>query len=355
MLLYSGSILTNKKTMVQKKILKEKVREAYKQKKRLAAPLVGFPGLQITGSSIKLAQQNYIEHVKVINEIVKRFQPDAVFPLMDLAVEANAIGLNTQFPKDDSATVIPEELSIDQLEKLSDLDINADARVVCYVETIKRMADNLPQSILKGSYVAGPYTLAALILGAENAAMATITNPEKLNAVCEFSRNIILQYVKSLINAGAQLICVLEPSAAMLGPDEFSKFSANHVSNIVDYCNANETDTIYHICGNTTHIVEIMKNTGVDALSLDSKEAGVNLKEIAEITNDEVVLIGNLNPTGKILSGTPDEVRVETSELLIEMNNYENFILSTGCDLPQEVPLENIDAFVTTGRKYRIE
>lgn len=341
--------------MRQKKVLKEKVREAYKQKRRLVAPLVGFPGLQITGSSIKLAQQNYIEHFKVIKEIVNRFQPDAVFPLMDLAVEANAIGLNTLFPIDDSATVIPEELSIEQLEKLSDLDITADARVVCYVETMNRMSDNLPQSVLKGAYVAGPYTLAALILGAENAAMATITNTDKLNSVCDFSREIILQYVRALINAGAQLICVLEPSAAMLGPDEFSKFSANHVSHIVDYCNANETDTIYHICGNTTHLVEIMKNTGIDALSLDSKEAGVDLKEIAEITNDEVVLIGNINPTGKILSGTPDEVIIETSEILKEMNNYENFILSTGCDLPQEVPLENIDAFVSTGRKFRID
>lgn len=340
--------------MGQKKILKEKVREAYKQKRRLVAPLVGFPGLQMTGSSIKLAQQNYVEHVKVINEIVNRFQPDAVFPLMDLAVEANAIGLNTLFPIDDSATVIPDEVDLEKLKRINDLDLSADGRVLSYAETMKLMKKNLPQNILRGAYVTGPYTLSALILGAENAAMATITNPDKLNTVCEFSRNIILQYVKSLINAEAQLICVLEPSAAMLGQQEFIKFSANHVTPIVDYCNANEADTIYHICGNTTHLVEIMKNTGVDALSLDSKEAGVDLKVVAEKTNDEVVLIGNLNPTGKILSGTPDEVSTETTELLTEMNNYENYILSTGCDLPQEVPLENIDAFVSAGRKFRI-
>jgi uroporphyrinogen decarboxylase len=37
------------------------------------------------------------------------------------------------------------------------------------------------------------------------------------------------------------------------------------------------------------------------------------------------------------------------------MDPYPNFILSTGCDLPQETPLENIRAFMETGRSHQIK
>lgn len=42
---------------------------ARKQGRRLVVPLVGFPGLNITNCTIKLAQQNYREHFKVMKAI----------------------------------------------------------------------------------------------------------------------------------------------------------------------------------------------------------------------------------------------------------------------------------------------
>jgi len=45
---------------------------------------IGAPGLNITESTIKLAQQNYGEHFKALNAIAKTFSPDIIFPLMDL-------------------------------------------------------------------------------------------------------------------------------------------------------------------------------------------------------------------------------------------------------------------------------
>ena len=46
-------------------------------------------------------------------------------------------------------------------------------------------------------------------------------------------------------------------------------------------------------------------------------------------------------------------VEAEASELLKRMAPYPNFVLSTGCDMPQETPLENIHAFMRAGRRYR--
>lgn len=339
---------------MEKKYLLNALKSANQNRERLVAPLVGFPGLKLVNSTIKLAQQNYYEHFKVIKAIVDTFHPDAVFPLMDLSVEANALGRYTIFPVNESATVVTEDFTMDDLEMLKDIDIRYDTRLLGYVETVKLMNIFLPKEILKGAYVTGPYTLAGLLLGATNAATYSITEPEFLSLVCDAVIEKILDYVRLLISAGAQIICVLEPSAVMLGPDEFEQFSKKYVSRISQLCNDTPVSVVYHICGNSMHLIEKMCDANVNALSLDSEEAGVDLVSVAKKIPNDIVIIGNVCPTGKILNGNPDDVKSEVENLLNKMKKFENFILSTGCDLPQEVPLENIHAFMNAGRNYKM-
>ena len=321
--------------------------------RRVVAPLVGFPGLNMTDCTIKLAQQNYGEHFKVMKAIAERFEPDIIFPLMDLSVEANALGRYTVFPKTDSATVVRDEFSINELARAKDINISFDTRLLGYVETVKLMSIGLPQSILKGAYITGPYSLSALMMGADDAAMATIMRPDDLHELCQFSTEKIQRYTRLLIAAGAQVICILEPSAVMLGPEQFSDFSANYVRHIADSCKYTGVSIIYHTCGNTMHLVNKMVEAGVDGVSLDSPKAGVNLPKVAEMLPSDVVVMGNINPTGTILYGKPHDVAAETTDLLERMASYPNFVLSTGCDLPQETPLENIHAFMQAGRRHR--
>ena len=335
--------------------LKQLTDKYYSEGKRLVAPLVGFPGVNLVGTSIKLAQQNYGEHIKVIKSIVERFQPDVVFPLMDLSVEANAIGRYTLFPQNESATIITESFCVEEIKTIENVDVLLDSRLFGYTETMKRMNASLSKSVMKGAYVTGPYTLAGLLMGAQNAAMATIINPDELLQICEFTTSVIKKYVNALIENGAQLICVLEPSAVMLGPDQFEIFSSNNVKTICENCDAASVACVYHICGNTSHLVQKMCEAGVDGLSLDSHEAGIDLPAIAREIPGDVVLIGNLNPVGSILNGKPKDVARDVNNLLEAMDEYPNFVLSTGCDLPQEVPPENIDAFMKAGREYRIK
>ncbi len=335
-----------------KKPFLEALLRAHEEKRRLVAPLVGFPGLTLAGTSVKLAQQNYGEHFKVLKAIADTFHPDALFPLMDLSVEANAIGRYTVFPKDESATVVKDEFRRQDLAAAAQVDISFDTRLLGYVETIKMMSTGLPPAVLRGAYVTGPYTLAALLMGADDAATATVTRPEMLHEICSFATGKIQQYVRLMIAAGAQLVCILEPSAVMLGPDQFREFSAAYVRRICEGCKRTAVSTVYHVCGNSMHLVEAMSSSGVDALSLDSAEAGVDLPVVAQRIPEHIVLVGNLSPTGSILCGQPDDVEKDVIHLLREMEGCSYFVLSTGCDLPQETPVENIRAFMRAGRNY---
>jgi uroporphyrinogen decarboxylase len=332
--------------MIQKKFSKM-VQNVYKEGRRLVAPLMGFPGLRLTGSTVKLAQQNYGEHYKVLQMLVNKFNPDAIFPLMDLSVEANAMGRYTVFPKEDTPTVIKEHFEIAQLTMQKQINITFDTRLMGYVETVKLMSIGFPENMLKGAYVTGPYSLAGLMMGADDAAIATMIEPDKLNTLCEFATEKIQEYVRLLI-------CILEPSAVMLGPDQFEQFSSRFVRHISNSCKYTDVATVYHTCGNTMHLIEKMVDSQVDAISLDSPKAGVNLPAVAKRVGDKVIILGNINPTGHIFKSTPENVEEEILELLKSMEHCPNFVLSTGCDLPQETPFENIDTFMKTGKNYRI-
>lgn len=322
--------------------------------KRLVAPLCGFPGIEMTGVDIKLAQQNFGEHYKAIKKVIDIFEPDVAFPLMDLSVEANALGRYTIFPKEDSATVPKMKFDMKEIERLQEINISFDSRVIGYVETMKLMSVGLPEHVLKGAYITGPYSVAALIIGADEAAMATVLEPGKLHKLCDFVTEKIHAYATLLISAGAEAIVILEPTAVMLGPDQFSEFSAFYVKHIIESIKYSKVSTVYHTCGNTMHLIDRMVKSGVNGLSLDSKDMGVDIEKVLEKVPENVVVIGNISPCKTMLRGKPHEVEREVTDLLEETRKYPNFVLSTGCDLPQETPPENIKRFIQTGKEYRI-
>ncbi len=329
------------------KMLK-KVHAKYKKNRRILAPLLGFPAVKGAGTSIKLAQQNAGEHMKVMRRIVEQWHPDVVFTLMDLSVEASALGRETVFPPDEAATVVNFDYDKDRdLPLFQGINILEDGRLQSYAETHRRMKKEFPENILRGAYVTGPYTLAGLIMGAENAAMETMMDPEEFHKLCTVCTEKILDYTGVLIDAGAQIIAVLEPSAMMLGPDQFREFSQEYTKSIVELCHKRDVGMVYHICGNTEHLLESMNDSGADALSLDSD---VNFSKAAQVVKDDIILIGNLCPTGTIMTGNPEAVEKEVCNLANSMKDTPNFILSTGCDLPLEVPEVNVTAFMKAGR-----
>jgi uroporphyrinogen decarboxylase len=54
-----------------------------------------------------------------------------------------------------------------------------------------------------------------------------------------------------------------------------------------------------------------------------------------------------------MVNASADEAQTSVRTLLHALAPYPNFILSTGCDLPPETPLENIEAFMAAGKEWK--
>ena len=308
-------------------------------------PLAGYPGIQLTRSTIKQNIFNAELQARSIYKLMEQIRPDAAFVLMDLSVEAGALGLPVRFPISESATVEWHPVKqVSDLDQYKVVDPMYDGRVWTFVETVRLLARKLDIPVC--AYVSGPFTLAGLMIGAGDIAMATIDSPQIVHATVNFCEHVIIDYAKALQKAGANMICILDPTAVMLSPAAFSEFAGRSIENLVRHL---DTRTILHVCGNTEHLTEAMCATGVQALSLD---ALVDMPKIAPQVPSDIVLIGNVNPVSTLLQADPPTVRRKTQELMTAMADYDNFVISTGCDLPAETPIENIIAFVEAAREF---
>jgi uroporphyrinogen decarboxylase len=315
----------------------------HEQERTPVVPLMGFPGMQINHTSLKQNVFNWGVQFWTVFELARRFQPDGIFTFMDLSVEASALGLPVVFPLHESPSVeFPLVKCEEDLQGFYHLDVLRDGRVQVFIETMRLMSQYL--SILRGGYVIGPFTLTGLMLGATQAAIATIENPELLERTLSFCTHVVTRYASALTAAGADIIAILEPTAVMLSPRQFWQFSGQYVKQIIERV---EAMPVLHICGNTTHLLEKMAETGAQGLSLDSV---VDFPAAAHRLPADVVLIGNVSPTATMVYKRPAEVYADTRALIDAMAPYRNFVLSTGCDLPPETPLENLQAFMEAGR-----
>ena len=393
-------------------------------RRRLVVPLLGYPGARLTGSSLKQNAFNPVLQCESVCRLVDRFSPDAAFFMMDLSVEAGALGLPVRYPLYESPTVEEHPVrSLADLEAFRALDPLDDALVQARIRAMELMKERL--DVPRGGYVIGPFTLAGLLMGASELAMATITDPDLVHGVVGFCTDVCVRYARALAAAGADMTAILEPTATFLSPQAFDTFCGAYIKGLIagvvgnpgttgavaaggvaggtdatggragagarattdaaDKANvagvrngsdvagvertpgaagaasrANAPDIagprradamtpmmMLHICGDTSHLVRKMCATGAQGLSLDSP---VDFARAAREADPEVVLIGNVDPVGVMVQEAPDGVRRAVRALLDMMEPYENFILSTGCDLPYETPFENIDAFMKEGR-----
>jgi uroporphyrinogen decarboxylase len=85
-------------------------------------------------------------------------------------------------------------------------------------------------------------------------------------------------------------------------------------------------------------------------VSLDEKN---DLQKAREILGPDVCIIGNVNPTGTLLSGTTDMVETESAKAIEKAGRDGAFILASGCLIPNNAPRENIEALVAAAKQSR--
>jgi uroporphyrinogen decarboxylase len=269
----------------------------------------------------------------------------AMCTFVDLSVIAEPFGCKVEIPEDAVPMILDHPIkSKDDLKKFEQVDLSKSPRISENFQTTSMFAERFTG--LKASCGAAPFTMAGVLLGAEDIARKTLKDPGLVKTVLDICVQMVVMDAKTQISCGADLIFLGDPTASLLSPKAYEEFAADYCRKAIEQIGK---PVILHICGNTNHIIEKMCATGAQGISVDYL---VDLPSIVSRVPEDVVIMGNINPAGKLLNGTPEEVANETKELMERMKGIPNYIGMSGCDIPFHTPKENILAMVRTMKSY---
>ena len=214
-------------------------------------------------------------------------------------------------------------------------------------DLIRRIGDEV---FLAG--VAAGQTMNALVAwrGSDQAMLDLIDDPEFVFAAMERATDISIETGKAAIAAGVHGIYIGDAwaSASILSPGHYERFCQPFHAKAAAAFHELGVKVYLHICGNSAPILEMMADTGVDAVEpLDGMDI-CGLVDAKRRVGHSVCLKGGIC-TNTLLRDSADDVYKLCADA-IEHCGPTGYILGSGDDIPRDTPFENIDAMRKAAR-----
>ena len=322
--------------------MKAWLEEQKKAGAKKALPILSFPCVSLLNIPVSELISDSEKQAKGMKLVADSVKSAAAVSLMDLSVEAECFGA-TICVSDDEVPTVKGRL-INDMDEAEALEVPAvgTARSGLYVDAIQKASKLITDRPIFAGTI-GPFSLAARLLDVSEIMMDCYDDPDMVHCVLEKATAFLIEYSKAYKAAGANGIMMAEPVAGLLSPALEEEFSSPYVKKIVDAVQDDDFIICYHNCGdNVPLMVDSILTTGAKAYHFGN---AVNMKSMMEKMPADVLVMGNVDPAGVLRMGTPEVVKSETKRIMGDCCTYENFVISSGCDIPPMTPWENIRAF----------
>jgi uroporphyrinogen decarboxylase len=270
---------------------------------------------------------------------------DAVFAVMDLSVEAEALGAELSDPADAYADIIRHPLaSPREVRNLELPNPEKDGRMPEILRACRRLRREVRENFPVVGGVLGPVTLASQLLGLETFLFALHDDPDSMDALLDFCTSAVISFGIAQLRAGAHLPLVLDPasSPAVLPPDIFRRHAVPRLRRIFHEFSKNKSIASWLlITGPTLPILPDLPFSGANLINLDYCVPAA----AARSTLPQMAFNGNISPLA-FVECTPSQIAHDVQILLETFQPGGGWILSAGCEIPPEAHPQNIVAMV---------
>ena len=184
-----------------------------------AAPLLGAHAVALAGLGHDRACRDAGVQSEALIRAVEVYRPDAIFTLLDLSAEPEALGAEAACEEGQPPVVVrhltPDDLETGQLERRV-----LTSRVPVFIETVARLRKALGDSVCVGALISGPLTAAANAVGIADLARMLRRDRTRLADLLDRLTQACIALQAAHAAAGAHAVVILEPVAttAIVGP-----------------------------------------------------------------------------------------------------------------------------------------
>jgi len=185
---------------------------------------------------------------------------------------------------------------------------------------------------------------------------AMVKNPDFIDRANEVMLDYQLRYMRNCIDLDVDIFWVNGDWAMterpMVSRQFTEKFLAPPLKKLVDYAHSRGVPVIKHTDGNIWPIYDTIIDAGVDGLHPIDPMAGMDIGEAKAKFGDKVCLCGNVSCAFSLVSGTEEEVRQETREVIRKAGKGGGLICMSSNSVHSGVNPKNYLAMVRAIREF---
>ena len=293
-----------------------------------AGKLKGFTGQEMLTDADKLLES--------LLEVQKVYDPDGMPVTFDLQIEAEILGCELVWADDAPPSVVGHPLAND-ITIPTHIPQPTEGRLPLVLNVMKTMKDKVGDQTALYGLVTGPLTLASHLRGTD-LFMDTFDRPEFVKELLEYCTKDALAVTDYYIDAGMDIIAVVDPVVSQVSPRMFKKLLHEPFKQIFDHVQEKKVFSSFFVCGDATKNIKVMCGTGPDCISIDENIDMVTAKAITDEFN--IAIAGNIPLSTIMLNGTQQDTMKYVVDLMHSVDHH-NLIISPGCDMPYDTPVEN--------------
>lgn len=275
------------------------------------------------------------------------FDLDAVSLISDPFRETSAFGATVEFPPD-GVPLCRERIvrSIEDARALPRPDVwkaeRTRDRILGAGYYRKVMGNDIPVV----GWIEGPLAEACDLAGVDEMLMALALAPDYVRLLMDKCLITARDFARAQVEEGCDVMGVGDAICSQISPQMYRTFVFPLHRQLFEYIHYLGALVKLHICGNITHLLPHLRETGADIIDLDWM---VDPETAHTVLGDNIIVSGNLNPVADIQDLSADALAARTVSL-VERERGRRFILSGGCEITVNTPPENLLAMRRASR-----
>ena len=303
-------------------------------------PFAGIHSGKLMGYNAEEVLKDGDKLFECLKKVAKLYGPDGMPIMFDLQLEAEILGCDLMWAKDNPPSVAshPFEGDAKGIPCRCKLPTPESGRIPVMLNAMRKLKAAVGDEIALYGLVCGPFTMASHLRGSE-IFLDMLMDEQYVRDLVGYCSEACIRMAEYYLDAGMDIIAVVDPLVSQIAPESFDAMLADSFKAVFDYVRNKGAFSSFFVCGNATPQLEVMCKTYPDSIAVDENVDIVYGKSVSDKYN--LAISGNIPLTTVMLHGsTKDNMKYVVDEL-DKITDQRNLIVSPGCDMPYEVPLEN--------------
>lgn len=267
-----------------------------------------------------------------------------------MCTEPSAFGAKCQWFESNMPHAEKVLKSLSEVDSLSKPNVRTDGLLPFVINRLKRTQPQIESMghQVKFAVARGPLNIASFLLGTTELMMGMMTDRDRCHKLVELITDFLIDWIACQIESLPSIegIFLLDDIIGFVGDDQCNEYVVPYFKKI--YGTFDTKINMLHNDASGLVSAPYLEQMGVNLFNPSFEHS---LHQLKELTGNKVAILGNIPPRDVMAEGSPQDVAVAVKNSVADLTDLSRVILSCGGGLPQNVPTENIKAFIDAAGK----